>query len=204
MKWLTTLLVMVLVGPVLADPVDPDPNGVGIFFDPGAIDQSWCATAAEGSQVTAYLCLTRASDPSGLTAWEASIEASVGSALAGFNIVGGGLNQATAPEFVVTYETPLPYLLSTVLLEITLDVVWEWSIGMRVWPASQPSGDANLPAYATVDSPDTFQTMQYSFGWDMATEIPNWCAAINDDTCSGGPSVPNEDVSWEGVKALYR
>jgi hypothetical protein len=205
MKILSFILVVVvsLASLASAQPADPDPNGIGIYFDQGAVDGSWCASGDVGTQVTAYLCLTRGSDQSGFTAWEAPIESSVPSALAAFQIQGDATNTAVAPEFVVTYATPLPWQLSTVLLEITLDVVWEWSIALRVWPASVPSGEKNLPAYATVDEP-AFVTLGYSFGWDQVSEIPNWCASINDDACPGGPSVDVEDSAWGRVKALYR
>jgi len=204
MKWLTVLLCIALAGPVLADPVDPDPDGIGIYFEPGAGNGSWCATAPEGSLVTAYLCLTRASDISGFTAWEAAVETSAPGALVGFNILGGGINTATAPEMVVTLDTPLPFQLSTILAEITVDVVWEWSVGLRVLPAASPQGPVNLPGYATVDDPVNFQPLQYSWGWNQATESPNWCATINDDNCLSQPGVPTEERSWESVKSLYR
>jgi hypothetical protein len=200
--FLTTVL-LTAAAAAFAQPADPDPNGIGIYFDQGAVDESWCASGTVGSQVTAYLCLTRASDPSGFTDWEARIESSVPTTLAGFQIRGDATNAATAPEFVVSYGTPLPYQLSTVLLDITVDVVWEWSIALRVWPATVPRGAKNLPAYATVDTP-AFQTLGYSFGWDEIAEIPNWCASINDAGCLGGPSVDVEATAWGRVKALYR
>ena len=184
----------------LADPVDPDPNGIGIFFDEGAIDESWCATGAVGSQLTAYLCLTRATDTSGFTNWEGRIESSVPVSLVGFAIRGDGTNSAVEPEFVVSYGTPLPYQLSTVLLEITVDVVWEWSIALRVWPATSPSGGEEVPAYATVSSAGAYETLGYSFGWDPVTKIPAWCASINDSHCLIAPSVPAEGASWGGIK----
>ncbi len=198
------MLVMATGITALADPVDPDPNGIGIFFDEGAISESWCATAATGSQLTAYLCLTRATDTSGFTNWEGRIESSVPGTLVGFAIRGDGTNSAVAPEFVVSYGTPLPYQLSTVLLEITVEVVWQWSTGLRVWPASAPSGGVELPAYATTASAGVYEVLQYTFGWNENTKVPNWCAAINDDTCLSGPSVATDSATWGGIKALYR
>jgi len=202
---LVVLIILMGMGAaVLADPVDPDDDMTGIFFDEGAIDESWCATAATGSQVTAYLCLTRATDTSGFTNWEGRIESSVPGSLVGFAVRGDGTNSAVEPEFVVSYGTPLPYQLSTVLVEITVEVVWQWPTGLRVWPASAPSGSAELPAYATVASAGVYQTLGYSFGWNAETKVPAWCAAINDDTCLTRPSVPTDSATWGGIKALYR
>ncbi len=202
-----TLVVLILVMGVgsvtLADPVDPDPNGIGIFFDEGAVNESWCATAPTGSQLTTYLCLTRATDTSGFTNWEGRIESSVPGSLVGFSIRGDGTNSAVAPEFVVSYGVPLPYQLPTVLLEITVDVVWQWSTGLRVWPVSEPSGSVELPAYATVASADVYQTLGYTFGWNENAKVPNWCAAINDNTCLSGPAVATDSATWGGIKALY-
>lgn len=204
MKRILTLLILVLAHSALAQPADTDPNGIGIYFDQGAGDNSWCISAPTGSQVLAYLCLTRASDHSGFTAWEATIEGSVEGMLAGFNIMGGGINSAIAPEFVVSYDTPLPYQLSTVLMEITVNVVWEWNLALRVWPAANPRCVENLPSYATVDAPGTFRPLQYPWGWDLTTETPNWCASINDELCIEGPSAPVDNLSWDNLKALYR
>lgn len=199
------VLALVLVGATaaaaVAQPIDPQANGIGIFFEAGG--REWCATAPAGTQVTAYLCLTRASDSSGFLGWEARVEASRPAALAGFAIRGDGVNAATAPEFVVSYGTPLPYQLSTVLMDITIDVVWEWSIALRVWPASVPSGTENLPAYTTTAEPAVHKPLQYLWGWD-ADQVPLWLASINDPACADGPSVPADGASWSAVKALYR
>lgn len=205
MKFFFFLIILTtLAFPAYAQPADPDPDGIGIYFAEGAGTDSWCATSTVGTTLTAYLCLTRATDQTGFTAWEASIESSVPTALTGFQIRGDGTNAAAAPEFVVTYGTPLPYQVSTVLLEITVDVVWEWSIALRILPAAVPSGSKNLPAYTTVGDPG-YQTLGYSFGWENeAAEIPNWCASINDGDCLSGPSVDVLDTTWGHMKALFR
>ena len=66
-----------LAGVAVAQPVDPEPDGIGIYFDEGAVAGSYCAEAPMGSQLTAYLCLTRASQQSGFTAWECLLDATV-------------------------------------------------------------------------------------------------------------------------------
>ena len=204
MKFATIMAcaLLTLAGAALGDPIDPDPNGIGIFFDEGG--EVWCADALEGSQLTAYLCLTRATDQSGFTAWEGRIEASAPNVLVDFTLRGDATNSASDPEFVVSLGTPLPYQISTVLLEMTVEATWEWAIGLRVWPASSPRGAANLPAYETTGNPGVFTVLQYTLGWDLDTEVPNWCAGINDDTCLGGPQVATEAQTWGTVKALYR
>ena len=198
-------LILVLAGATTAmgQPIDPAPNGIGIFFETGG--REWCATATPGTQIPAYLCLTRASDNSGFLSWEATIESSVTGTLAGFAIRGDGVNTATAPEFVVSFGTPLPYQQSTVLLDLTIDVIWEYSIALRVRPASDPSGVQNLPVYTTTAEPGVYKPLQYLWGWD-GVATPNWLASVNDPSCGtdDGPSVPSDDATWSGVKALYR
>lgn len=205
MKSLIICLIAVCVSSAAgAEPVDPDPDGIGIYFTEEAGNDSWCATAASGTQLTAYVCLTRAADTSGFTAWEGRVECSVPEAVVGYTIRGGGTNASVEPDFLVSFPTPLPYQISTVILEVSLDVVWEWSIALRLWPAEVPSGAEALPAYTTTALAGAYRTLGYSFGWNPATKVPNWCASINDDSCLAGPSVPAEDQSWGSVKALYR
>jgi|GEM_PF-3431542 len=205
MKLVTLFMILSCVtGAVFGAPVDPDPDGIGIYFSQAADGTSWCTDAAVGSQLKAYVCLTRAVDTSGFTAWEARVECSVPEAVVGFDLRGGGVNAAVEPEFVVSFGTPLPYGISTVLLDITLDVVWEWSIALRLWPADAPSGPKPLPAYTTTALAGTYRTLGYSLGWDAATMVPSWCAGINDDNCLTGPSVPADNASFGSIKALYR
>lgn len=198
---LAVVCAVLLAGAASAQPIDTSPNGIGIYFDEGA--RQWCATATVGTQLAAYLCLTNASDTSDFLSWEASIQSSVSGTLAGFAVRGDGVNLSTAPDFVVSYGTPLPYQQSTVLMDITIDVIWEWSIALRVGPASTDSGGYNLPVYTTTAEPTVYRPLQYLWGWD-SNEVPYWSASVNDPSCADGPSVPDEGTSWSGVKALYR
>ncbi len=202
MRCSVLMLVCLLAGTAVAQPIDTSPNGIGIYFDDTA--RIWCADAGVGTQVAAYLCLTNASDTSGFVAWEATLESSVSGTLTDFQLRGEAENTATAPEFVVSFGTPLPYARSTVLLDITIDVIWEYSIALRVKPASSPSGPDNLPAYTTTLEPSTYTSLQYLWGWDPGTEIPLWSAAVNNPDCPDGPTVPARDTTWSAVKARDR
>jgi len=204
MRSCVLMLVCLLAGTAAADPIDPSADGIGIYFDEDA--RIWCADADVGTQVTAYLCLTNASDTSNFLGWEATIESSVSGTLTDFQLRGDAESTAPAPEFVVSFNTPLPYTQSTVLMDITIDVIWEYSIALRVKPASSPSGPDNLPAYKTTLEPSTYTSLQYLWGWDVVTEVPNWSAAVNNPDCltDDGPTVPVRDTTWSAVKALYR
>lgn len=201
-----TALLATLAGAAVAQPVDPEPNGIGIYFDEGAVAGSYCAEAPMGTQLTAYLCLTRASRQSGFTAWECLLDATAEGVFSGFSLRGDAVNTGTEPEFVVNLGTPLPYQLSTVLMDITIEVVWDWPIGMRPLAVSSPRGPVmNLPAYEVVGEPGVFHPLQPPFGLEGgAGTDPKWCAGINDDTCLNGPQVDVEETTWGALKALYR
>ncbi|HPF71528.1 MAG TPA: hypothetical protein PLQ13_12710, partial [Candidatus Krumholzibacteria bacterium] len=142
---------------------------------------------------------------SGFLSWEATLEGNMNGWFAGAVLMGDAVNAAVEPEFVVGFGTPLPYAQSTVLAEVTVNVVWDWSIALRVGPASSPSGPDNLPNYTTTAEPAVYKPLQYLWGWD-ANQVPNWSASINDPSCAtnDGPSVDAEDATWSGLKALYR
>jgi hypothetical protein len=189
-----------------AQVADPDNNSSGIYFAEDASDGTWCTDATPGSTLTAYLCLTNATDTSGFIYWEGRLDISSGGQFTGFTIRGDGVNASAAPEFVVSYGTPLPYHASdsTVILEMDVLVQWEYTVAMRWWPIDSPSGTDPLPVYKTVANPDTYVSLGYSNGWNQGTGVPNWCASINDLNCLDNPSAPTREISWSEIKTLYR
>ena len=50
MRLTVVMLACLLAGGATAQPVDPQPDGIGIFFDEGAT--LWCHDATAGTQVT--------------------------------------------------------------------------------------------------------------------------------------------------------
>ena len=198
--------ILVLAGAAAAQVADPDDNSSGIYFAEDASAGTWCTDAATGSILTAYLCLTNATDISGFIYWEGRLDISSGGSFTGFTIRGDGTNASSAPDFMVTYGTPLPYHASdsTVILEMDVLVQSKYTIAMRWWPANSPSGSDPLPTYKTVAAPDTYVSLGYSNGWNQGTGVPNWCASINDLNCLESPSTPVREISWSEVKTLYR
>jgi hypothetical protein len=197
-------LVGMLVTPVVAQ-VDPDPNGIGIYFDEGA--NVYCTQADVGSEMLAYLCLTRITSASGISKWEAAVEVSLPNAVLAWNLRGQATNTSENPEFVVGLTEPLLWQSSLVVLEMTLSVLAEDPLVLRVHPTENPSvpgAPFPLPAYALGDDPSVFQTLGYSWGWDPTTGEPNWCAVINPAGDCSDPPTENSSSSWGGIKALYR
>jgi hypothetical protein len=184
---------------------DPARNSSGIFFDEGAYD--YCQETEVGGTVTAYVCLTRLTAPSGIVYWEGSVQVSPGGSFLGLAPRGPATNHTAPPEFKVEFSEPLPYLSSLVVLELTVLVSDIHPVALRFGPASEPSVTPDpwpLPAYAPAADPTNLRTVGYSFGWNPATGVPNWCAIIN--PAGGCPSepLPRREATWGGVKALYR
>ncbi len=209
MRWMLLITVCLLAGAAVsvADPVDSGDDSSGIYFDEGA--EIWCADSGVGTQVTAYFCLTRPTRGlvTGIDGWEAAIEISDGASIASFTPRGSWANASTAPDFRVTLDPPLPAALSTVLLEIVINVDVPYNISLKVRPHSSPSwveGIHALPFYWD-DSvgPEPRQSLGYSWGWDPGTGEPNWLASVNDAGCGGGPT-RTEASTWGSVKTLYR
>lgn len=200
-------LIVLLASAPAAGQLDPDPDMCGIFFDEGAY--VFCQDSVPpGGEVTAYLCLTRITATEGISFWEAKVEVSDGGTVTDWQVRGSAAsNLATAPEFVVILGETLPWASSLVVLQMQVVVSTGYPVGLRVWPATNPSvppAPFPLPVYATGGSPGEFHTLGYSFGWNPATGIPKWCAVINPaGSCSDDP-MDTESVSWGGIKALYR
>jgi hypothetical protein len=185
--------------------IDPGRNSSGVYFDEGAL--TYCTETSVGGQVTAYYCLTRITAPSGISFWEATMEVSSSGTILAYALRGSAVNAKTAPEFVVSLSTPLPYQSSLVVLEMTVGVNDIHPIGLRARPAAEPTipnSPFPLPVYAPGDDPTDYRTVGYSFGWDPETGIPRWCAVIN--PIGGCPADPlaTDATSWGGIKSLYR
>lgn len=199
--------VLLLAAQAGAQLADPGWDSSGIYFSESATDGTWCTDASPGTTLTAYLCLTKPTDTSGYVYWEGRLEISGGGQFTGFSLRGDATNAASSPVFEVSYGTPLPYntSASTVVLELSVLVQWEYTVAMRWWPLDSPSGTDDLPVYRAVDTPDgEYISLGYSNGWDSATGVPNWCASINDLNCLDNPSAPTREISWSEIKTLYR
>jgi hypothetical protein len=198
------LAVMALASTAFAQ-IDPDPDGVGIYFDEAAY--VYCTDAEVGTQLTAYLCFTRISSSSGIGRWESKIEVSDPAAILGWALRGQATNSTMAPEFAVQLAEPLPYVSSLVVLEIELQVMNGYPLALRVWPVSDPTvmiGGYGLPGYATGDDPEDFRTLGYSWGWDQTTGTPYWCTVVNPVGSCDDPPTATPTRTWGGIKALYR
>jgi hypothetical protein len=188
------IVTLMMVSPVAAQ-IDPMPDGIGIYFDPGAT-QNCMFTSAPFQSVTAYLMATNISAPSGISGWECTVQVA-GSLLApAWAIAGGGTNFLTAPDFAVGVGTvaPLPFAPAMVLATLTAYVMNPTDlVALYVRPAPQPSIPGH-PVYATGDNAYDLRALIQSTG---GADFP--VAAINGDC-----PVANESGTWGQMKALFR
>jgi len=176
--------------------LDPDDNGVGVYFDPCGCCMP-CIPLPEGEGF-AWLVITHPSAPAGIGGWECRLEVEGPVAILGYNLLGANpINFTVEPNFLVGLSEPLvnPFTFPTlVVMEIhflVLDV--QPAIEFYLEPNWTPSIPGEL-AYADGVDPDILYIMRQSTGG------PGEPVAVVNGDCP----VANEDATWGQVKTLYR
>lgn len=182
------LLLLLIAAPCLAQ-FDPEPDGVGIYFDEAATQV--VTTAPVGSVVQAYLIATNPSQAGGLAMWTSRVDpigASAmvrGAPMSGTNIA---MNMPGDPgrSFLVGPASPLPPLGPvTVLATLWIDLLEEGAVGLLISPTTYRVDDFYaLPDYELHPS-------------SGSPDLP--VAVIN-----GEPPVEAEMATWGAVKSWYR
>jgi hypothetical protein len=85
-------------------------------------------------------------------------------------------------------------------MELTIGVFAEGMIDFTVHPAQNSSFIPPAPGYASGDDPNILISCGYSAGVDPTTGEPNVCAVLNGE-CT---PIANEDMTWGGVKSIYK
>lgn len=188
---------------VLAQPIDPDPDMIGFYFDEDAT--IYCTSAPTGAPFPAYLCLTNCTAPAGVSGWECSVWVTPGIFVLSWNLHGIAVVTGIPPDFLVSLGEPLPWAPSIVLMDVLVGVFAPGTIELKVYPSSSASLPPNsdgcfLPAYAAGDDPGHLRPLGYSCGYNPDTCEPNMCTVINGD-CT---PIENDEMTWGGVKALYK
>ncbi len=198
MKKLLALLAVALLASNAMAQLDPDPDGIGMYFDMGGMVVEH-ATAAPFESVTAYLLLTNGSESSGVSGWEAVVDV-VGAPVAPAWTLAAGLDVDPSDNgFQVgigVAPAALPAAPAVVLASWTgfvmapTDYVY---FTVSNVPGSQSFPDS--PGYAAGDDAGNLIPMQVSSGYPYGAP----CAMIN-----GTGVVANEDMSWSQVKDLFQ
>ncbi len=197
-KWiaLACLVSLAISGSALAQ-VDPDPDGIGMYFD---LEATQYCLDFSGGQVFVYLLMTNCSQSSGISGWEAHVTYTVpaGDFETGWVLPTGSLNVSSAPDFVVGLGTPHPYESAILLATYGILVFNTSTMDFYVGPCNTPS-IPGVPVFAAGDNPGLLLPMQQSSG---SPDLP--VAQINPDGGCPGQVTGSEQDTFGGVKSMYR
>ena len=198
MKKLLALLAITVVASGAMAQVDPDPDGIGVYFDTaGTVFEM--NTVAPFESVTAYLLITNPTDPSGVSGWEAVVDV-IGAAVAPSWTLAAGLDvDMSANGFQVgigVNPLALPAGPAVVLATWTGFVMAPTDmVQFVVGPVPGSVSFADSPGYASGDDAGALFPLQVSSGYPYGAP----CAMIN-----GTGVVANEDMNWSQVKNLFQ
>ncbi len=183
----------IFIASIASAQIDPDPDGIGVYFDEGATEVA--ITAPVGEPVTAYLIATNPSHAGTLALWEASVGTSVPVIMTGHptNAFNMASNMPGSPGFSFACAVYQPYpdlqpimILATLEINVGIEGPIEIFVGGYTfdWPMYRPDDFEAGPDIALFQS-------------SGSPEQP--VAVIN-----GPVPVATESQSWDGVKSLYR
>lgn len=176
--------------------LDPDDDGIGVYFDPCACVN--CITFEPGPQ-KAFIVITHPTSPLGVGSWECKMWMEGPAVMGSVTLWGDGVNLANRPDeyivgTVVPQINPYTYPAVTVatidfLLTDTSSPVTFWIDG--IYFHSLPD---KVPAYLDGADNNIIKELR------QATGGPQFPVA----TINGDCAVATEQQSWGGVKALFR
>jgi hypothetical protein len=185
--------------------VEP-PDLLGVYFDEGAMIRCW-NTVTPFQSVTAYLCATGLTAPSGISYWECNFVIQGSGLIAPSWLVRhNGTNLLGAPLFSVFIGTdnPIPNTPAIVLASMTgfVEMPGYWvRFALDGIPDPAIPSLPHNPAYAAGNDLSDLRPFHRIWG----DEHPEWpVACINDDYCWGVCVVPVDQTSWGLVKGLFR
>jgi hypothetical protein len=181
--------------------IDPEPNGLGIYFDEGGTTN--CREAAAGDLVTAYLVVTRLEESAGgIAGFECGISYYPGTVQGGveYELPAGAVNVLTPPSFSVGLASPLPQ--APVITLLTLRFISDGNpvllgAGCRqdLW------SDPPCPILAGANDPGQFIVLTPSGDTLFPGRERMWVVA----GVNAGPTCPIavEAQTWSRIKAIY-
>ncbi len=198
MKKLLAMLAIALLASSAMATVDPDPDGIGVYFDLDG-DVVCTTTVAPFANVVAYLLATNPS-AGGISGWEGQIWTAGAAPVAPAWTLSAGLDvDPSADGFQVGIGTgPLALPAAPAVVLATWSGFIMNSTDMVEFFVSGVAGSTsfpNSPGYAAGDDAGDLREFQVSSGTGMDMPV----AGIN--TCV---VVANEDMTFTNVKSLYR
>jgi len=199
MKKLLAILAIALLASSAMATVDPDPDGIGVYFDlPG--DIVCTTTAAPFANVVGFLLATNPSASAGISGWEAQIWTGGAAPVAPAWTLAAGLDvDPSAEGFQVGIGTgalALPWA-PAVVLATWSGFVMSPADAIEFFVAGVPGSTsfADSPGYAAGDNAGDLRPFQVSSGTGLDLPV----AGIN--ICN---VIANENLTFSNVKALYR
>ncbi len=198
MKMILCVVLICLLAVSSSAQIHPDPDGLGLYFDPGGTAYE-TQTSVPFQQVTAYLLATNITDPMGISGWECAV-ITTGSVAAPSWTVSGGLNvtDGSAGLFQVgigLFELALPSAPTVLLATWTGFIMAPFDIVEFLV----------TPFPGSVSFPDS---AGYASGSDAGHLIP---FDINGGCFGSGWTIINmwcplgaEQQSWSEIKTIYR
>jgi len=172
--------------------VDPDPDGLGIYFDLEATVN--CNTVPMAEMFDLYLLLTNASASGGVSGWECQIQYDPDLWVLLWYPVGYSGSFFTPPDFALGLVPPLPWAPVIHLLTMTCIVFSPECLWLSIVPYSNPIIPGEI-VYADGSDPWNLITMHPSTG---GFDIP--VAGVN---CDCPPPIETTAATWGSMKALY-
>ncbi len=190
------LLTLILGFGTAVAQLDPDEDGIGVYFDPCACVN--CVPMEPGPQ-QAYVVITHpTAQEAGVGGWEAKIWMDGPGVITGTNYVPNSINFLSPPEYLVGIGVPVynPFTYPAVVVA-TFDFLLlddsqplQWYID-GIYRHSLPE---RVPCYLDGDDYNIIIKLQQPTG---GPTIP--VATIN-----GECAVPTTEASWGDVKSLFR
>jgi hypothetical protein len=194
-KLLALAAIAVLASSAFAQ-VDPDPDGMGVYFDMNATMN--CKTIAfTGTPilVDAYLLLT---NPSGaqVLAWEAKIVSNVAALSPGNWAINGGLNVGTGENFIVGMGGTPHFAGTEPVLLASRQMMF-----FMVTGESATFTVMGVPGSTSFDGTPGYQAI---LGVMTPCQSPTGSFTAPQSFVNGSCDVvANEDMAWGSVKSLY-
>jgi len=208
---LMMLVVVFVCESTAAQPVDPDPDGMGVYFDTEGMTwcldvDDWVPMIGAGPTIPAYLLVTRPSTSlPNIHGWEAHVEIVTNSFTppTGWTLTPGAVNTGKEGDYVVDVSgtASIPIMGDAVMLA-TIEIAWlgfeghaSAIISLRGVEGSQlhPGG----PGYHSDDATAPVPCQCYFGSWGPV-------AWVNGDCNPVWPyRVVDESLTWGEVKSLY-
>jgi hypothetical protein len=180
-------------------PARPGPNQLGLYT---ATDETARANVTIVlAQFDLYLVMTGCTVPEGVFGWEVQINfPATGLVLGAATLFGSAVNVGTLPDYAVGLATPLPFAPAIVLAQ---------------WQPFVLSGDPMYAFFAPITNPSIPASMVFAGGNDPGNLLPMnpssgdlSLAVFGFNTGplphESGGTIPTEEGTWGGVKAIYR